>query len=63
MASIRVSPLALVHARWLFVTGALAFAAMVLSGAPAALAQSGDDIQSLRAEIQALKAGQTAMQK
>ncbi len=63
MASIRVSSFALVHARWLFVTGAFAFAAMVLSGAPAALAQSGDDIQALRAEIAALKAGQAAMRK
>jgi protein-disulfide isomerase len=49
-------------ARRLLIVGA-ALAAISLAAAPAALAQSGDDIDALRAEIEALKAGQAAMQK
>jgi protein-disulfide isomerase len=41
----------------------VALAAISLAAAPGALAQSGEDIDALRAEIQALKAGQAAMRK
>lgn len=47
--------------RLLIVGGMLA--TVSLAAAPAARAQSGDEIDALRAEIQALKAGQAAMQK
>ena len=63
MGMVRVPSRSLFLARWLFLAGVLALAALMLVGAPAALAQSADEIQALKAEIQALKAGQEAIQK
>ncbi len=50
-------------ARRLLIGGGLALGALLLAGAQPGLAQSADELGALKAEIQALKAGQAAMQK
>ena len=61
MQLVGVAPRVLSNAQAWLVAGALGLA--VLAGAAPALAQSGDELGALKAEIQALKAGQAAMQK
>ncbi len=57
------SPSASATMRRLVLAGALALAALLVAGAQPGLAQSGDELGALKAEIQALRAGQAAIQK
>ena len=63
MHLVRVAPRVLSNAQTFLVAGVLGLAALAATGAAPALAQSGDELEALKAEIQGLKAGQAAMQK
>ncbi len=63
MYLVRVAPRVLSNVQAFLVAGVLGLAALAATGTSPTLAQSGDELGALKAEIQALKAGQAAMQK
>ncbi len=63
MHLVGVAPRVLSGAQTFLAAGILGLAALAAVGAAPALAQSGDELGALKSEIQALKAGQAAIQK